>query len=311
MLIATRTSVYRLEDDGSCPPSLAFEGGGIRRVAEGSRVGIVALANGDVVLLQGEGLRRVASGIAEPIESLMLLHESPIELLIGTEAPHLYYLTEDGEPARRNASFAALPVRPRWYTPWGGPAALRSLARTNDGWVYADIHVGSIMRSEDRGTTWAPVTPGLHEDVHQVNTSPASDEIVYANTFLAVYLSQDRGRTWHHRATDLGQRYGRAVVVHPKWPEVALATVSDGPSGTDVHGQLYRTEDAGLTWALAEGEFPRSTVRNIDTYHLAFSPDGTAWACVDRALYVSGDSGASWRRFWEAPERIAGIACRR
>ena len=26
-------------------------------------------------------------------------------------------------------------------------------------WIYADVHVGSIMRSPDHGTTWEPVTP--------------------------------------------------------------------------------------------------------------------------------------------------------
>jgi hypothetical protein len=90
-------------------------------------------------------------------------------------------LQEDGT-ANLCTGFEALPVRSEWYTPWGGPPAVRSFAATTDGCVYADIHVGSIMRSPDQGHTWEPVTPTLHNDVHEVATTPASDNHVAANT---------------------------------------------------------------------------------------------------------------------------------
>ena len=39
-------------------------------------------------------------------------------------------------------------MRQSWYTPWAVRPAVRSLAHSGD-WVFADIHVGSIMRSPD------------------------------------------------------------------------------------------------------------------------------------------------------------------
>ena len=228
-------------------------------------------------------------------------------MLIGTTPAHVYRLADDGRPAARIAPFDALDCRDGWHTPWGGPPAVRSLADTPDGTVYADIHVGSIMRSADHGRSWQPVTPDLHEDVHQVATCAAAPDRVAANTARAVYLSDDLGRSWSHRGDDLGARYGRAIAIDPTDPDVMLATVSDGPHGDDVHGQLYRTDDAGRTWSHVCDGFPDSTAQNINTSHVVFTADGIAWACVDRTLYVGDDHGRRWSTFWAGPEPIRMI----
>ncbi|MHC4480447.1 MAG: WD40/YVTN/BNR-like repeat-containing protein [Planctomycetota bacterium] len=311
MLIATERTVFKLDGAGEQEaPSVIFEGEGVRRVAEAARFDVVALADGTIALVDGGETRRLHAGIGDSIESLLVLCEEPLRLLAGAEPPHIYHVRAEGSAARRDADFDALECRDQWHTPWGGPPAVRSLALTGDGWVYADIHVGSIMRSPDGGGSWEPVTPELHEDVHQVATCPAADERVYAQTARAFYVSEDRGDSWHHRARDLDQRYGRAVVAHPEDPDLVLATVSDGPHGDDVHGQLYRSEDAGRNWTHVAAGFPASTTRNIDTFHVAFSPGGVAWGVVGRTLYVGRERASEWATFWEAPERIQMLACR-
>ena len=308
MLIATEKVTYILEDNGSQgEPFFLYEGSDIVHIEEGRDLHVIALTNGDIILVKDGKTEQLTSGIEDSIESLALLEEARLNLLIGTEPPHIYRLKDDGSSAKRITSFDALEVRDKWDTPWGGPPAVRSLAITRDGGVYADIHVGSIMRSPDWGETWEPVTPTLHRDVHQVSTCVASLERVYANTYRAVYISEDRGRSWLHRANDLDQRYGRAIVVNPQDRDCILATVSDGPQGTNVHGQLYRTEDAGNTWVHVTEGFPPSTRHNINTFHVAFSPQGLAWAVVDRKLYLSRDRGKCWTTFWEAPDPIEMI----
>jgi len=311
MLILTDSAVYSLAGDSEgIVPSIRYHGTGVRSVAEGTSLDALAMADGKVLVLAGGEPQSIRTGIEDEIASLGILNEHPLELLIGTEPPYVYNLTRTG-PAERNASFANLEVRDQWYTPWGGPAAVRSLARTGDGWVYADIHVGSIMRSADRGRTWAPVTPQLHVDVHQVSTCPAAYDRVYAQTADAFWISYDRGASWEHRAGDLGERYGRCVTVHPKDADLALATVSDGPHGDDVHGQLYRTEDAGANWTQVQGGFPDSTKENIDTFHVTFSSEGVAWATAENHLFVGRERAGTWSVFWEAPESIRMLSCRR
>jgi hypothetical protein len=253
MLIATRDTLYTL-NGGETAPQPVLDGG-VQAIAEGRSTGLAALQDGEVAVLSKNGTRTLATGIEDPVECLLILEEEPLRFLVGVEAPHVYAVTDRG--AERLDAFDALECRDDWYTPWGGPAAVRSMASTRDGWVYADIHVGSIMRSPDRGRTWEPVTPDLHEDVHQVATSPVKADRVYANTAQAVYLSNDRGRSWQHRSDGFPYFYGRAIAVHPEEPECLLASVSTGPHG-DAQGQLYRTDNAVATGRTSPTGSPRS-----------------------------------------------------
>ncbi len=304
MLIATRETVFDMNGDGSAPNRL-IERGVVQGIAEGRSVGLAALQDGEIAVLSQNGSRTLSTGIKEPIECLLVLEEEPVRFLVGVEGPHVYAVSEDG--TKRLASFDALECREDWYTPWGGPAAVRSLARTRDGWVYADIHVGSIMRSPDQGRTWEPVTLDLHQDVHQVATSPREDDLVYANTARAVYLSRDRGKSWQHRPEGFPYFYGRAIAVHPEDPDCILASVSTGPHG-NASGQLYRTENAGRNWSHVTDGFPDTTAGNIDTFHVAFTPDGRAWSVVDATLFGSLDRGLTWTPAWNAPSDIRMIA---
>jgi photosystem II stability/assembly factor-like uncharacterized protein len=79
----------------------------------------------------------------------------------------------------------------------------------------------------------------------------------------------------------------------------------------DVHGQLYRTEDAGNTWMPITEGFPSFTKGNINTFHVSFTPQGLVWAVVETKLYLSRDRGRSWTTFWEAPDPIGMISTRR
>ncbi len=303
MLISTKTSLYRTVGDG--PPEQVLSGLDIRRVQEGTTGDVAALADGSVLALKDGEQIKIDTGIADRIDSVLIIRENPLEILVGCTPPNLYRVI-DGE-AKLVPAFQSLADRENWYTPWGGPPAVRSMDITKDGWVYADIHVGSIMRSPDWGVNWEPVVPELHKDVHQVTTSPSNPDNVYANTYLSVYVSDDRGKSWSHRTDNLNRRYGRGIAVHPTEPDVLLCGVSDGPSGANVHGQLYWTENAGINWIHINDGFPDSTRKNIDTFHIKYIGDH-AWVSDENKLYRSEDKGRSFELFWEAPEEITVLS---
>ena len=165
---------------------------------------------------------------------------------------------------------------------------MRSLAAA-EGWLYVDIHVGSIVRSGDRGTTWEPVDAAIHRDVHQVVTCPKAPERVYANTADAVFVSDDRGSTWRHCADGVGARYGRAIAVHDDDPDLLLASLSRGPH--EGEGRLYRSVDGGVSWRHLTTGFPPFVEGNIDTACVAFGSGEAAdlWnGAVDSALAGRG-----------------------
>ena len=307
MLITTRDAVYAVKGPDA-DPAERFLAEGIRCVAEGQHLDAVALEDGRLAIIRDGKARFLEPDLGDAkVTCMLLLTASPLEALLGTRPAALYHLSGGGGAARLGG-FDALHVRTGWHTPWGGPPDVRSLAATPDGWIYADIHIGNVMVSPDRGRTWDPVNPDLNEDVHQVTTCPAAPDRVYANTARAVYLSEDRGQSWESRGKALGHRYGRAVAVHPAKPNLCLASVSDGPRGENVHGQLYRTADGGRGWDhLADG-FPESTAQNIDTFHLAVTPDGTGWASVGRTLYAGPVRAGAWRRVWQAPDEIVMLS---
>ena len=309
MLVATEHIVFAWPGGTSqCEPEPIVQDASVQGVAEAKESRAIVV-DGAMWLERAEEKRRVETGKV-CAKSILILDEQPLKVLLGTHAAHLYLLTEPSLRASCIDSFERLSCREKWLTPWGGPPAVRSLAASSDSrTVYADIHVGSIMRSNDGGDTWEPVTPQLDDDVHQVTTSRSATRRVYANTASSVYLSDDRGQSWSHRHKGLNARYGRAIAVHPNDPDCILASVSDGPHGGN--GQLYRSDDAGENWTHVTDGFPAQSDRNIDTFQLIFGPDGNAWASIARELYRSADRGRSWSTVWTSPEQIQYLACGR
>ncbi|MDE0016117.1 MAG: hypothetical protein OXU51_08025 [Candidatus Poribacteria bacterium] len=305
MFIATNNAIYAVEDNGNGEPIQIHEGtnhqdpGAMVSLSNGQTM-MAALSDGTLLFLSGNNEKRIPTNIADPIASLLVVREDPLTLLIGTdEGAYVYRLVGEDGPAERIIAFDELECRKDWYTPWGGPPAVRTFAKTQDGFCYADIHVGSIMRSPDEGISWEPVTPELHKDVHQVTTCPADDNRVYANTQNGVYVSTDRGHSWEHRIEGLPRRYGTGIAVHPADPDLLIATVQNGPRGGGAW--LCRSEDGGATWTQLNDQLTASTDR-IRTGYITFTSEGTAWAVIGDTLYIGKDRAADWHPFWTPPE---------
>lgn len=121
-----------------------------------------------------------------------------------------------------------------------------------------------------------------------------------------LYRLREGAGTWDELTSGLPPTPAvRAVVIHPRDPDVILAGTQDGP---------YRSQDGGDTWAPLAG--PRQPV-----WSLAFDPADPATAYLGTGpagLFRSGDGGESWREVEGAriparldmgfPDRLIDIA---
>ncbi len=312
MLITTEAQTFLADDTGTGEPVPLREAPNPAAVDETTNLTVVWLPGGDIILLRPDiDTLRLTTELQANVQCIRLLSLEPFVLLVGTVPAHLYRVTGDGL-AEKLEGFDKVAGRDTWDTPWGGPATVRSLTDAEGGWLYADIHVGSIARSGDRGETWEPVDDTIHRDVHQVVTCPKAPERLYANTADAVFISDDRGSNWRHCVNGVGARYGRALAVHGEDPQLLLASLSRGPH--EGEGRLYRSADGGASWRHVNAGFPPFIEDNIDTFCVAFGSQDAAdraWAAEGERLYRSEDRGETWRKVWEAPAVITALAAAR
>ena len=207
--------------------------------------------------------------------------------LIGTEQAHLWRLT-DGRLARVE-SFETVEGRQAWYTPWGDPADVRSLAVGGDGTLHVNVHVGGVARSRDAGASWTP-TVDIETDVHQVLAHPARPEVVLLAAAEGFGLSRDGGDSWQFTTAGLHAHYLRAVAVAG---EHVLVSASAGFHGR--RSALYRKPLDGATrFERCEAGLPRWFDDNIDTACLAAAGSLVVFGTGDGRVFRSHDTGEHW-----------------
>src|SRR5207302_10588418 len=115
--------------------------------------------------------------------------------------------------------FEAVAGRDKWYAGSaaidgkriGPPLGVRSITATSDGTVLlANVHVGGIPRSVDRGATWQP-TIDIDSDVHEVRAHPSRRGVVVAAAAAGLCTSLDGGATWDVEQAGLHANYCSAV----------------------------------------------------------------------------------------------------
>lgn len=221
---------------------------------------------------------------------------------VGTSEAHLLRV-RIGEDQRVTVdqlrSFDRADGRSYWYTPWGGPPDVRSLSADAAGTLYANVHVGGILRSDDDGETWVP-TMDIHEDVHQVLAHPDDPEQVAAATANGLAMSYDAGATWQTTAEGLEGTYCRAVAFTRHG---TLVSASEGHHGRGA--ALYRS---GLeTFARCVDGLPESFSDNIDTGCLVAQRNDAAFGTSDGDVFLSRDGGESWEQMAEGLGPIRAV----
>jgi hypothetical protein len=284
LLAGTREGLWDIQGEGPVAVE-PFAGHDIVALAhDGARRH--AIVDGRSIWTAGsDGQWQHAASLGEPPATCLAV--TPGEFFVGTEQAHLRRLTRDGLEAV--PSFEAVEGRERWYTPWGDPADVRSIAIDRAGAIYANVHVGGVVRSRDGGRTWTP-TLDIEVDVHQVLAHPERPGVVLAAAAVGVGVSRDGGGAWDFTGAGMHAHYLRAVAVAG---DAVLVTASTGPGGR--RSAVYRRclDDPGPFERCRAG-LPAWFPDNIDTGCLAASGSTVAFGTADGRVFLSLDAGATW-----------------
>jgi hypothetical protein len=219
-------------------------------------------------------------------------------VLVGTAHARLA-LVRDGT-AELLGSFDGAEGREAWYTPWGGPPDTRSLTASTRGILFANVHVGGILRAEAPEGAWSP-TIDIDADVHQVLSDPRDPEHVVAATARGLAESRDAGETWRFTGEGLHAPYARAVALDG---DRLYLSASTGPRGG--RAAVYRREPGADAFQRCVGTPPEWFGGNVDSHCLAAGGGTVVFGTEDGRVFVSEDDGGSW---FTAAEGLGPVTC--
>lgn len=161
-----------------------------------------------------------------------------------------------------------------------------------DGVFYASGHPGpgsqlpnplGLIKSEDGGKTWEPLSRQGQSDFHALAVTQAG--IV---AFDGTLRTSADGKTWNTAAVSFAPA---ALAAHPAGSTV-LATTPDG---------IQRSTDGGQTWKpLANGPVIQFAAFADPMEAVGVEPDGT--------VHYSADAGTTWAKKGRIDGRVSAIA---
>jgi hypothetical protein len=281
--VGTESGLWVLEDDTSSPVE-AFAARAVTALALDGRT-LWALVEGSA-LWAAESERWTTRATIDGLPATCVAPTRDA-VLVGTEQAHLLRLGRSG--LARIETFEAVEGRDAWYTPWGDPADVRSIAIAGDGAIHVNVHVGGVARSRDGGVAWAP-TVDIEQDVHQVLAHPSCSGVVLVASAEGFGVSRDGGDSWAFETAGLHAHYARAVAVADEW---VLLSVSTGPRGR--RAAIYRRPlDDGAHFERCRAGLPEWFDDNVDTGCLAAAGRRVVCGTADGRVYRSDDAGSRW-----------------
>jgi photosystem II stability/assembly factor-like uncharacterized protein len=181
--------------------------------------------------------------------------------------------------------------------------------------IYAGTQGEGVLRSDDRGQTWAPAGMA-NQIVKSLAASPHEPGVVYAGTKPAsVFVTRDGGASWAELEAFRrirGRRWWRSPAEPPDWRAYVQA-MSISPTDPNVilagieFGAVVRSDDGGKSWS----NHRKGAIR--DCHGLTFHVTNGDWAYQAGASLVgaaiSRDGGASWRQPKKGLKHHYGWAC--
>ena len=287
LLVGTTAGAFRL--NGKTDPLI-----------EGTRINNLAVDADGWWAVDGKGrIHRNGEVVATmPAGATPLCIQPTLDTIwIGADEARLFAF-ETSSGITEDEFFANAPRRNSWYTPWGGPADVRSMTLDADHTLYINVHVGGLLRYDNTGV-WPTID--IEADVHQVAAHPTQKGAVFAATANGLAHSHN-GHDFEFRTEGLHATYCRAVAV---LEDRVLVSASTGPRTN--RGRLYKGDLWGGGFEPVANGLPEWFGENLNTYCLLAKGDNV-YVGVGDTLWGSDDGGDTWEELATGLTKITCLA---
>ena len=222
----------------------------------------------------------------------------PREIYAGLEPVAVWISWDGGEHWDELSALRKHPASKQWHFYEPMKPHIRTIAFNRDGTrLHVGIEEGGNLISSDGGKSFEDRSGGADPDVHTIQLAHADPNLVFVMTGDGLYRSRSAGIRWERMGNGLDRSYVVPLVMlaaDAKGLCVGAAANTPGKwrsKGADA--AIYRSEDWGGTWKMADGPFPlRGMVASIiidpaDRTHLFAGTN-------DGLLLESSDLGRAW-----------------
>lgn len=178
--------------------------------------------------------------------------------------------------------------------------------------------MSGIYRTDPQGQSWNNIRNGIKEDIRQI-TIDKNDKLFIAANHL--YASVDKGQSWQqlddytgvHSMTilenghailgtsealievDEQQKFVRKLPFNFSVSETTKVFATDDQHFFAMEEDLYRSDDAGITWALSrKGKMIDAAVFSQNIVELEWDKNGN-----DQHILSSDDNGLTWKNVYD------------
>jgi photosystem II stability/assembly factor-like uncharacterized protein len=228
------------------------------------------------------------------------------KVYVGTEPSALYISNDGGESWEKMDALNNLPSSASWSfppRPWTHHVRWIEPDANNPDYVFVAIEAGALVQSHDGGRTWIDRVEQGPYDTHTLATHSMVPKRLYSSAGDGYFESFDYGESWKRPTAGLRHHYLYGLAIDSGDPNTVIVSASIGPGkayySEDAESFVYRRsdDDDGEKWkAISKGlPKPNGTTINI----LASNPKaaGEFYAVNNHGIFVSSDSGISWRGF--------------
>jgi photosystem II stability/assembly factor-like uncharacterized protein len=114
--------------------------------------------------------------------------------------------------------------------------------------IVVGTPAAGVLLSRDAGKTWRQLD-GVPRDVpiNTVALDPQRPDYIYVGTKAALFVTHDGGKSWKIRGGNLPYGDFTSILINPRNGDEVF--VGNAYQVSEVGGGVYRTTNAGLTWA--------------------------------------------------------------